>query len=75
MKTTILDVLRNAEINLVRHAGNRLAQAIGAAQLHNAIGLLAKGYALETLVDPLLEEFGGAVGAVPPASGYRKAGA
>jgi hypothetical protein len=58
MAVTILEALENAEINLVINPPNVLGQMIGKEQLHNAIVLLEKGYSADTLVDPLLEEFG-----------------
>ena len=54
MSVSILEVLLSAEINL---SGDQLFQKIvGLNQLHNAIVLLEKGYSINDLVEPLLEQ-------------------
>lgn len=44
MSVTILEALRNAQINLVDNAQSQIAVHIGRVQLNNAIVLLDKGY-------------------------------
>jgi len=62
MSVTILEALRSAEYNLTKNSG--FARLVGQRQLHNAIGLLEKGYFLYSEVEPLLEKYGD-VEAVP----------
>lgn len=57
MAVTILECLRNAEYNLTENKNNVLAHAIGSEQLHNAIGLLEKGYPLYFEVETALEGY------------------
>lgn len=59
MAVTILEALQNAQHNF------RSAPAVGLgilpmaqSQLDNAVGLLEKGYHIDTEVEPLLEEHG-----------------
>ena len=57
--TSIVEALLNAEHNLTAGLkGSALSIRIGLAQLHNAVGLLEKGYPIDTEVDPLLEKYG-----------------
>ncbi len=44
MSLTILEVLQNAEVNLVINPPNPLGQGLGKSQLSNAIKLLEAGY-------------------------------
>ena len=53
----ILETLQNAQINLIENKGVQFAFMLGKLQLENAIGLLEKGYSLDTNVDNLLEQF------------------
>ena len=59
---TILEALRNAEINL-KNARRGLFLStlydLGCEQLHNAVELLDKGYDLNNKIAPLLEKHGG----------------
>lgn len=57
MSVTILEALQSAQHNL-RANGNAISHAIGRDQLNNAVELLTKGYALDDIVDDLLEEHG-----------------
>ena len=58
MSVTILEALRNARYNLIDNKGVGLAWMIGKEQLDNAIILLEKGYPINELVDPLIDEYG-----------------
>lgn len=58
MSVTILEALQNAQVNLIENARVPMARMIGEAQLNNAIALLEKGYSIDDLVEPLLEEYG-----------------
>jgi len=51
MSVTILEVLENAEYNLVKNASLPFAKKLGISQLHNAIVLLEKGYSIEDTFD------------------------
>ena len=62
MSVTILEALRNAEHNLKHN--DFIGRVLVERQLHNAIGLLEKGYLPLTKVEPLLEKYGD-VEAVP----------
>lgn len=53
--TTILDALRNAEIN-INNGG--LALFLARQQIHNAIALLEKGYELDQSIDALVDVHG-----------------
>jgi len=55
MSVTILEALQNAEMNLVTPV---YGIKVASEQLHNAIGLLERGYDINTEVEPLLEEYG-----------------
>jgi len=64
---TIIEVLRCAEVNLVK--GNALAAAFGREQLHSAIVLLEKGYTpFGADVEELLAKHG-SIEQVPEADG------
>ena len=56
MSVSILETLRNADYNL-QHTGT-LGLILTKQQLHNAVGLLSKGYNLYDEVEPLLEKYG-----------------
>ncbi len=62
MSVSILEALENAEYNLVENRVpgplGEMTRKMGVDQLHNAIALLEKGYALTDQVEPLLEKFG-----------------
>lgn len=60
MAVTIFEALQNARYNLIDNKGVGLAWTIGNMQLDNAIILLEKGYSIDDLVDPLLDEYGDA---------------
>ena len=62
MPVTILEALQNADYNLQNNG--MLGLGLARAQLHNAVGLLEKGYGLLEEVEPLLEKHGD-VEAVP----------
>ena len=55
MSVTISEALWNADYNLQNNGmiGLKLAKE----QLHNAVGLLGKGYGLDDEVEPLLESY------------------
>lgn len=59
MSVSILDALRNAEMNLenVKRIGTAILP-LAQSQLHNAIVLLEKGYGVHEEVEPLLDKFG-----------------
>lgn len=60
MAVTVLEGLKNAEYNLdtiLQHHGHPLV-ILAMNQLHNGVALLNKGYSPETLIEPLLEEYG-----------------
>lgn len=61
MAVTILEALQNARCNLIDNRGVGVAWSIGKMQLDNAIILLEKGYSIDDLVDPLLDEHGDAI--------------
>lgn len=70
MAVTILEALQNAEHNLrPPNAVLPIVRNLGLRQLHNAVTLLEKGYAVTDLVEPLLEEHGGLVENVPEKEG------
>ena len=54
MSVSILEALLNAEINL--SGDHPFQKTVGLNQLHNAIVLLEKGYGINDLVEPLLEQ-------------------
>ena len=56
MSVTILEALQNADYNLQTKMA--FVAEMAKDQLHNAVGLLNKGYSLETEVEPLLEKYG-----------------
>ena len=58
MGFTIIETLRNAEINLVANAGSTYALHVGARELSTVIVLLEKGYAPSDLIEPLLKKYG-----------------
>lgn len=58
MAVTILETLQNAKINLIENGNTQIGRMIGQGQLVNAITLLEKGYSIDELVDPLLQEYG-----------------
>lgn len=60
MACTILDTLRNARYNLIDNRGVGLAWTIGKEQLDNAMILLEKGYCIDELIDPILDNYGDA---------------
>jgi len=59
MAVTILEALQNAQHNLsnIKLVGVGMVPIIE-SQLNNAVGLLEKGYDIETEVEPLLEQYG-----------------
>lgn len=59
MSVTILECLQNANMNLdnVKLLGVAFVPMVK-SQLNNGVVLLEKGYDLEELVEPLLEEYG-----------------
>jgi len=59
MAVTILEALQNAQYNLsnIKLVGVGMVPLIE-SQLNNAVGLLEKGYDIETEVEPLLEQYG-----------------
>ena len=57
MSVTIMEALQNADYNL-QNNGN-IGLAFAKEQVKNAVGLLDKGYTLETSVDDLIEEHNG----------------
>lgn len=57
MKTTILDILQNAENNLNK-SSNEKAKTLARLQLRNAIRLLHKGYSASDEIQPLLDKYG-----------------
>ncbi len=63
----ILEALQNAKYNMANAAVPMQAE-LGKRQLHNAVTLLLKGWALHTEVEPLLERYGD-VESVPEAEG------
>lgn len=65
MAVTILEALQNARENLKNVPKLPMLIGLVEAQMHNAVYLLEQGYPLETLVEPLLEEWGGKVEDVP----------
>lgn len=56
MAVTILEALQNAEYNFSQKHGFSLG--VAKEQLHNAIGLLERGYGIYDNVEPLLEKHG-----------------
>lgn len=58
MSVTILEALQNAEINIKNGMRVPPILEIAKQQLHNAIVLLEKGYAIADEVEPLLEQYG-----------------
>lgn len=58
MAVTILEGLQNANHNLNNLRLNLVLYPLVKAQLNNAVTLLEKGYPVETLIEPLLEEYG-----------------
>lgn len=60
MAVTILEALQNARYNLIDNRGVGLAWSIGKEQLDNAMILLEKGYSIDDLVEPLIDEYGDA---------------
>ena len=63
MSVSIMEALLNADHNLT-NTPPPLGQMLAKEQLHNAVELLSKGYALSEQVEPLLDKFG-SVEAVP----------
>lgn len=61
MSVTILEALQNARCNLIDNRGVGIAWSLGKMQLDNSIILLEKGYSIDDLVDPLLDEYGDAM--------------
>jgi hypothetical protein len=59
--TTVLDALRNAEIN-IENGG--MALVFAKNQVHNAIALLEKGYGPHDVIDELVDRHG-SIDAVP----------
>ena len=59
MALTILEALQSANMNLdnMRQMGFALLPLIK-AQVNNAVTLLEKGYRLDDLIEPLLEQYG-----------------
>lgn len=58
MAVTILETLQNAEVNLTTNGLPQMAREFGKQQLYNAVTLLTKGYALDDIVEDILEEHG-----------------
>lgn len=58
MSVSIMEALQNAEYNLDNAMRMPPLLPLVKEQLHNAIGLLAKGYNVWTEVEPLLEKWG-----------------
>ena len=59
MSVSILEALQNADYNL--NQSNSFSYAIAKSQLHNAVGLLLKGYSLSDQISILLEKCDGIV--------------
>ena len=57
MSVTILEALRNAQINLVDNHNLQLAVHIGKVQLNNAIVLLDKGYSPNDDFDEVMGDY------------------
>lgn len=57
MSLTILDVLRNAETNLVANIPTAVGMAVGREQLTNAVKLLEEDYDLHADFDKSWAEF------------------
>ena len=58
MSVTILEVLQNAQINLIQNGNTQIGRMIGSEQLNNAIELLEKGYGIDEVFDEIIEEHG-----------------
>lgn len=56
MSVTILEALQNANYNIQKNG--QMGLMIAKGQLNIAVVLLEKGYSLDDLVEPILEEFG-----------------
>lgn len=56
MSVTLLEVLQNAQINLVENAHTGIGLTIGKEQLKNAITLLEKGYGIDDDFDTIMGE-------------------
>lgn len=58
MAVTIFEALQNAEFNLSNPQLGIHSINLAKEQLHNAVGLLERGYTLSDEVEPILELYG-----------------
>lgn len=58
MAVSIIRALQNAQYNVQLGQQMPALLPIAIEQIRNAIGLLEKGYDIDTLVEPLIEQYG-----------------
>lgn len=54
---SIIDAMRNAQVNLTKNFQNEFARTVGNIQLENAITMLELGYPIDTDIEETLEYY------------------